>query len=202
MKKLLLFAACLAAATTAFGQSKGQVMLGGSVQIHALSDGKMYGGEPALKTTGFSISPSLHCFVSDHLALGIGIGYGYTMNKDVDSEYNISRNKVHSLAFTPSLVYYLKLAEKFYYTLQGFIWVDFSHAVDSEINTLGYGIGLSPLNFEFRPVEHWGIGFFCGSLTFQHNQTKFDKNDDSKYTGNAFNFALNSSCGIALRYFF
>lgn len=201
MKKLLLFAACLAAATTAFGQSKGQVMLGGSVQIHALSDGKVDGGEPVLKTTGFSISPSLHCFVSDHWALGAGIEYSYVMNKNTRSQYT-PRHRVHSFTFTPSVVYYLKLAEKFYYTPQGFIRVGFNHEVDSETNTWGYGIGLSPLSFEFRPVERWGIGFFCGNLTFQHNRTKFDKNDDSKYTSNAFNFALNSSCGIALRYFF
>ena len=70
-------------------------------------------------------------------------------------------NRTGLMVFRPSMYYYVKLSDKFYYNPELYIGLKFGNA-KSEVdeNTtykMGYNrfeIGVNVLNFEFRPTDH------------------------------------------------
>lgn len=201
-------------------QSKGDIMVSGSISISSSSEKDKVTGDEAFavdknKVGGegeFSIVPKVHYFISDNIAVGAGIGYmgnreftGYGDPAKFESPLYDSYGAFY---FEPSAYYYLKICNKFYYTPEVYIGIAAgkykeevykNDAVEVEpgVKTTMLGIGVRLAQFEYRFTDCFrlGLGFEFADLSYISAKSKDMFNDDkntSVYTSNRFNFGVNN----------
>ena len=120
-------------------------------------------------------------------------------------------NRTGLMVFRPSMYYYVKLSDKFYYNPELYIGLKFGNA-KSEVdkNTtykMGYNrfeIGVNVLNFEFRPTDHVGLGITCGNISYVNDKMKDVPTGTVKYDikTSEFRFRLQDSFAFTFRYLF
>lgn len=141
MKRLLFPAlALMLCIPTLSAQSKGDKYVGGIIGITTTSIS--IEGSSASQTT-FGFAPEFGYFASDRLRIGGSIGYQLTSS---DGE------TTHGLTAGPSLAYYVRLCDRFYYTPQ--LAVGFAFASTDGTSGYGFDAGLSLGAFEIRPSAH------------------------------------------------
>lgn len=205
MKRLLLFAFLLGLSFNLFAQQQGDMMVSGalswtsqSTKIKSGSTSETYKG-----TRNFSIIPQFHYFVIDQLSVGGGIGYALQKTPNESNSFD----KLGLFVIQPMASYYFSLNEKFYYVPRfaigfgiGNYKQQMSNDASLDSDAFAFNLGLSLLNFEFRPCENIGIMFSAGELGYQTVTVKADS--DNKNTSREFGFNLNAGATIGFNYYF
>ncbi len=201
MKKILIIAAAFLVSATAFGQKKGDMYVGGGLTLGAGTSSYTTSYEGTSSTTKgstpvtFSISPSFGYFLWDNIRVGGSLAYGVQAQPDSYS--------THTFMVGPEAAYYLRLADKFYYTpelgLYGGLYADSTHSGSTTTTTTwgAFSVGLSLAQVEFRPLGN--IAFAVDVMNMGYVYRSRTENDIKRSYG-SFNFDLNAS--VAVRYYF
>ena len=194
MKKIILFVAVLSFVTMTASAQNGW-FVGGSISGE-FSKVKLEldGTSGDTKTSTFSIVPSINKMFGNW-SVGLGLGYEHTKYDDQDKE--------GQFVLIPNVTYYLKIADKFYYTPGLNVGVGFgTYKYDDDIaddDIFSFSAAIKPLSFEFRPTECIGINFAAGSIGYGMKQYK---EGDYKETYSDFFFGLNTGATVTFKFFF
>ena len=117
-------------------------------------------------------------------------------------EKKIDKQLITISSIGPSIAYYVPITNTFYYTPQldiGGVLAKYNIKKSSSPPQIHYGfaLGLSPVNFEFRPTEHFGMNVNIMSLIYAYLYYK-DLDVSSHSIG--FNLCVNPSIGF--KYYF
>lgn len=154
MKKLFFCAlAAIVSLQVASAQKRGEMYVGGSLGVTTAS--ASIDGVSASATT-FGFAPEFGYFVADRLRLSGSIAYNLTSSGDTS----------HALTIGPSVAYYVRLCDRFYYTPEA--GIGFAYASAYGANGYGFATGLKFGAFEFRPASHCGISFSLLSLQYTY----------------------------------
>lgn len=139
MKKLFFCAlAAIVSLQVASAQKRGEMYVGGSLGVTTASasiDGI------SASATSFGFAPEFGYFVADRLRLSGSIAYNLTSSGDTS----------HALTIGPSVAYYVRLCDRFYYTPEA--GIGFAYASAYGANGYGFATGLKFGAFEFRPAS-------------------------------------------------
>ncbi len=202
----LLFAAC--SLMTLHAQQKGDKFIGTmvgfgiqktSVEVNNGSGATTEEGDPIIQ---IGIDPGFHYFVADNFRLGLQMSLQRQSQKGEDYNGSEVKNSVGTFIVGPEAAYYAHLADRFYFTPEvGFY---FAHSkVSEEISSTtesqklnGFALSFTPLKFEFRPTEHFGIATSLINISFI-NLKKQDTDDfDVKSKSFGLNLGFNPSVGV------
>lgn len=143
--------------------------------------------------------------------LSVGLGIGYSLEKDPNGRTGSDDEQLFDkkglFYFQPMASYYIPLGKKFYYVPRFYIGFGFGKNKSeltskevSEEDASQFRVGISALNFEFRPADHIGIMFNAGDLGYQTTVIKQD--GDNKVSNRDFSLGLNVGATIAFNYYF
>lgn len=212
MKKFLLIVCLGVLGMSLFAQEKGDMVVSGSISWTSNSV-KQKAGSQSEVTKGsrsFQILPEFHYFVCDKVAVGLGIGYA--LQKDPNGNTNTQNddqlfNKTGLFLIQPMASYYVSLCEKFYYVPRFYIGFGVGkYKVETDANNTSetdisrFNVGLSLLNFEFKPCEKIGVSFNAGDLRYELSRAKQDS--DNKVTRRDFSLGLNLGATVGFNYYF
>ena len=195
MKKLFFCAlAAIVSLQVASAQKRGEMYVGGSLGVTTASasiDGvttasASIDGVSASATT-FGFAPEFGYFVADRLRLSGSIAYNLTSSGDTS----------HALTIGPSVAYYVRLCDRFYYTPEA--GIGFAYASAYGANGYGFATGLKFGAFEFRPASHCGISFSL--LSLQYTYLSYSSGGYSA-SGNNVQFDFGVSPTIGFKYYF
>lgn len=211
MKRLLLCFAFVGMTSTLCAQEGGDMLVSGSLSWNSASTKTTVSGtsETAKGARSFEFIPQFHYFVIDKLSVGLGIGY--SMYKEPNGQFGTDDeqlfDKTGLFSLQPMVSYYVSLGKKFYYVPRFYIGFGFGKNKSeldsnetSERNASMFRVGLSLLNFEFRPVDRIGIMFNAGSLGYETLTVKED--GDNKLSSRDFSLGLNLGATIGFNYYF
>lgn len=208
MKKISIILAlvCVMGSTAAYAQYQGNMYISGSIGMSGNSSRHISGNTTVKSPGGFqmSITPQFGYFVMDNLEVHLGLSYGFT--KSVMDDNTFVNTSIFSII--PGVNYYLGIVEgKFYYTPGLDLAIGFggvsgkSGTVKQKLGGVtDFAISLSLLSFEYRPLDHFGISFRAGDMTYNFMQMKYT--DNSKTNTSSFDLGLNLSASIGFRYYF
>lgn len=137
--------------------------------------------------TSFGFAPEFGYFVADRLRLSGSIAYNLTSSGDTS----------HALTIGPSVAYYVRLCDRFYYTPEA--GIGFAYASAYGANGYGFATGLKFGAFEFRPASHCGISFSL--LSLQYTYLSYSSGGYSA-SGNNVQFDFGVSPTIGFKYYF
>lgn len=217
MKSLVFLWMCFIALAVS-GQNQGKVVVGGNFSLFTEKGTRNTDNisETTGKSTHFSLIPSIHYFITDSWSIGTGIGLEHTKiltrPGDEDKDTPDLYDKTNYFVLNPSAFYYLKLSEKFYYTPNIYLKLklgktkaDKTKKKVNETNRNAVNIGVTLLNFEFRPIEQLGLGISCGDVCYVYEMNKNNPSKDESSIKNktsTFHFSLQDTFSFAFRYYF
>ena len=187
MKKVFLAVLVLALPVALSAQEKGDMFISGNFAIDA-GGSKSTTGNVSVKNPSpltFEIAPQFGYFVVDRLEVDLALGYSLTRTKtgtDADGNNLFRRNNVFEIS-------------------PGVTSTDLSQSSSTKNGLTTFGFSLSALAFEFRPVEHIGVTFRAGALSYSMEHSS-DKNANSSTNENSFSFNLNRGVSLGLKYYF
>ena len=204
MKKNVLFAIAMLMSVTSFAQKKGDMYVAGSFatdfgsySMSSSADGYAT-SEKTPFGTSFEIGGDYAYFVADNVRLGLGVSFPFSSSpiEKVDGKW--LKDKTTEFEVNPNVAYYVKLADRFYYTPEIgilFQWstirtqISPSLTESTQISTWGGYINL--LAFEFQTSERIAIGVtFGGIAAYSSFYTYADY--DAKYKMNQYLGAFNN----------
>lgn len=205
-RTLLTLIAIVAVAFSASAQNQGEQTLGFNLgyntsKITAKIQVNDRQSDPVTVLGGDNLGVGVEYgyFVIDNLRIGGRIDYGYTANGD----------KTHSLSITPNIAYYVRLADRFYYTPNfsigfGLGTTEYS---DESFTMCGLATELQPLAVEFRPTERFAMSVSLCSLQYAFlsdtNTNKvLSQEITTKVSGSTFNFDLLANAQIGFKLYF
>lgn len=169
----------------------------------------------------FSVMPEFHYFIADNLSVGLGMGYSLykTPNGLTGWEGEQLFDKLYYVSVQPVAKYYIALNEQFYFVPRfyfGFLAGKYVDILDREktekVDVSGFNIGLSLLNFEFKPCGKVGVVFSAGDLKYEsYTECWKGYNSDGVFyphkekrtiTGNKFSLGLNLGATVGFNYYF
>lgn len=170
MKKITMLLLCVFSliGSTSYAQNKGEMFFGGNlgIGVTAIEDGTNF---------AMNFSPEYGYFVAKNFRVGVNLNYTY--------------NVAHLFTINPSIAYYVKLVDKFYYvpelTVGGGL-----EAFDDEAFGL-FQLGLNLFAVEFRPTQHFAVAVSMLNLSYAQLERV-----------NMFNFNLMGSSSVGLRFYF
>lgn len=210
MKKVLLtLVAIVAVAFTASAQKQGEQHIGANlgyntgktttkIQVNDQQNDAMtiFGGD------NLGVGVEYGYFVIDNLRVGGRINYGYTADD----------TKTHSLTIMPNIAYYVRLADKFYYTPNfsigfGLGTTGKDEYTDESFTMCGLATELQPLAVEFRPTEKFAMSVSLCSLQYaflsdSNTEEAFGQKITTKVSGSAFSFDLLANAQVGFKLYF
>ena len=213
MKKLVLFAVAMFVSVASFAQKKGDMFIAGSIsadcgtQTTSLSDGgySTSVSQPQSTTLGFGIEYGY--FVADNLRLAMAMSVPFSSSpvEEVDGEW--LQDKASAFAINPNVAYYVRLADRFYYTPEVGVSVNFGSLKEqvSKSETYktpfwGWDVYANLLALEFRVSEKIAIGAIVSGISYG-SAIYTNVDTEAKATINQFKFDLNNS-SVHFRYYF
>ena len=206
MKKIVLFSIAMLMSVASFAQKKGDMYVAGSFATefgsYAMSS-SADGYATSEKTpfgTSFEIGGDYAYFVADNVRLGLGASFPFSSSpiEKVDGKW--LKDKTADFYFSPDVAYYVKLADRFYYTPEIGMLFEWSRirtqlspslTESTSISTWGGYINL--LAFEFQVSERFAIGVTVGGIAAYSSVYTYN-DSDVKYKMNQFFCDLNNSC--------
>lgn len=184
MKRLIFFAlASIVSLQAASAQQKGEKYIGGYLGISTSSTS--ISSLPSTTSTVFGIAPEFGGFVTDRLRLSGAIAYELVSESD----------PTHALTIGPSVAYYVRLCDKFYYTPE--VGIGFAYTSTSDLKGYGFTTRLALVAAELRPSARLGISFSL--LALDYTQLSFP---DMDISGSSVQFNLGISPTIGFKYYF
>lgn len=171
--------------------SAGTIMLGGGFNFSSSTEET---ASDDLKSSSFSLVPSVGYFVSDNFAIGIDLGFNSSKYTNDDKET--------SFQFSPYARFYKFLAEeKFAIYGQGGVYFEsgkYDPETGNETKTGAFGIYVAP-GFAYFFNEKWALDLQLRGISFvSYDPDKDGDNDKEK----DFNFGANSfNPTLGFRYF-
>lgn len=178
--------------SSAFAQTTtGNMMIGGSFSINS---GNQETTGDDVKTSSFSITPTLGYFVADNLAVGVNVGFNSNtyFNEDKQTSFNVG----------PFVRYYKFIADdKFAFVADAGFNVG-SGTYDSELfgerKFSNFNIYVSP-GFAYFFSPKWSLDFQLSGISYNSSDPDKDNDDDKS---NSFEFGLSSfNPSLGFRYF-
>ena len=204
MKKTVLFSIAMLMSVASFAQKKGDMYVAGSFATefgsYAMSS-SADGYATSEKTpfgTSFEIGGDYAYFVADNVRLGLGASFPFSSSpiEKVDGKW--LKDKTADFYFSPDVVYYVKLADKFSYTpeigmLFGWsrIRTQLSPSLTESTSISTWGGYINLLAFEFQVSERFAIGVTVGGIAAYSSVYTYN-DSDVKYKMNQFFCDLNN----------
>ena len=210
MKKgLLTLVAIVAVALTASAQKQGEQTVGfnlgyntGKTTTKIQVNDQQGDAMTILGGDNLGVGVEYGYFVIDNLRVGGRINYGYTADG----------TKTHSLTIMPNIVYYVRLADKFYYTPNfsigfGLGTTGKDEYTDESFTMCGLATELQPLAVEFRPTEKFAMSVSLCSLQYtflsdSNTEEAFGQKITTKVSGSSFNFDLLANAQVGFKLYF
>lgn len=213
MKKVVLFSIAVLMSVASFAQEKGDMYLSCSFSTDfggAKTSTSLDGYESSVKEpfgTSSEISAEYAYFAANNtrLALEVAFPFSSTPFYEVDGEWIKGKNR--ALCICPNFSYYVKLADRFYYTPEIGALIEWSTIktkhpqVPTEyLSSSLWGGYISLLSFEFRVSERFAIGIAGGGIGFYSSNSAY-KGEDVSYRMNQFVCDLNKGSMQFIWYF-
>ena len=200
MKKILAtIIGILCLVSFANGQQRGDSYINGIIGVStgytSVNSGDYSESTPS--ETTFIIGAGYAFFPADRLRIELDAAYelqsvsngGYKQNTGV-------------ITIGPSIAYYVPITSTFYYTPQldvaaalGTYGVKSS--ITESVNCTGVGFEISPVKFEFRPTEHFGLDVNIMSLAYVYMKYK-----DLDVSSHSIGFNLCVKPSVGFKYYF
>ena len=170
MKKILLCLVALASTMLVSAQNKGDMYAGGTIGIGTSS---AILGKTSDTSATFNFAPEYAYFPAKNFRIGASVAYNLLTGENFATT-------THQLTIMPSLAYYAKVCENFYYVPT----LDF-----------GFNVALSLGSFEFRPKGKFG--FSINLLTVSYGLLSYRENGEKLNLSSVdFRFGVTPSVGI------
>jgi hypothetical protein len=211
MKKILFTLCALILGLSAHAQTKGNIVIGGSLELSTTGTKTSITHSGSTTTTegdgefmgGIGVNGGY--FINDNILIGVGLGYNGTSEEDGT---DINRQNIFQLA--PYASYYVKLSDKFYYTPTVKLGFEFAGnntldttdgSINNQISAFGIDLTFKPAAFEYRANEKIALGLSLGDLTFGHMTAK-PKNDNSiTFSSNAFDVNIMPGINFTMKFY-
>lgn len=215
MKRLVLLIGIVIFSMNAIAQDRGDMYI---LTSATASFGRSYGntfdnhGIPVSTTekplnTYLGVDLGFGCFVAKNFRLELSLGAYYERDpREKATSDSWLSNKYRGITVCPNLSYYVKLADRFYYTPEvgvafdlGKYVYDETLAISWEFPYRGYSIYANLIAFMYRVGPHFALSAIVGDLSYTHRSYY----DDGVvvYSGGASGFNLNSGSVAAQIYF-
>ena len=214
MKKNLLLAIAMLLSLASFAQKKGDMFIAGEISTNfgffttSSSEDGYATTEKEPYATWLAAGVKYGYFVADNWKLGLAASVpfqSYSYDSSADNEKFKSSSV--SLCLNPNVSYYVKLAEKFYYTPE--FGVSFQRCKETDklaskiIETSHYkslGVYLDFLALEYKVSDRFSISTYLGSIEWR--STKYSYEDtDIKEKIKDFYFSLNDA-SVYFKFYF
>ena len=204
MKKIVLFSIAMLMSVASFAQKKGDMYVAGSFATefgsYAMSS-SADGYATSEKTpfgTSFEIGGDYAYFIADNTRLGLGVSFPLSSSPIEKVNGKWLKDKTADFYISPDVAYYVKLADRFYYTPEIGMLFEWSRirtqlspslTESTSISTWGGYINL--LAFEFQVSERIAIGITVGGIAAYSSVYTYN-DSDVKYKMNQFFCDLNN----------
>lgn len=160
----------------------------------------------------FSINPEFSYFVADNFRVGVYAGIGFNSKPtSQDSNDNWLKQKSTTFSVGPVFAYYIKLADKLYYTPEiglGFAYSkgsqDLSTSQSYSLNIMGFYGSIYLAALEFRPTPKFGMVVSLATIGFGSMSSKEEEifGQNVKISSSAFSYNIGLDPTIGIRYYF
>lgn len=213
MKKLLLLFGVVILSLNVFAQNKGDMYVLTSVNASfgQMSSYQIYNNQSTL----YAEEP-----MDTQLGLGLGFGYfvannfrlelvvsGYSVKSPREKTSTVWLNDVNKgVQINPSISYFVKLADRFYYTPEIGAGFDFGKYVYEETVARsttypyrGYSLYANLLAFQFKVSQRFSLGVNAGDVQYTHGTYYYL--DEPFFESKSLGFRWNRGSISALLYF-
>lgn len=206
MKKAVLFSIAMLMSVATFAQKKGDLYVGGSFSTEfggytmSTSLDDYATSEKASVGVSSEIGAEFAYFVANNTRLGLEVYFPFSSSptEKVDGKWLKTKDK--ALVIVPSVAYYVKLADRFYYTPEiGILshWntskTPTSPSTTETLSDFSWGGYINLLAFEFQASERIAIGVTAGGIGAFTSIYAY-KGDDVKYKMNQITCEFNNAC--------
>ena len=213
MKKLVLFAVAMLVSVASFAQKKGDMFIAGTIsadfgtQTTSLSDGGYSTSVSQPLSSSFGFGVEYGYFVADNLRLAMAMSVPFSSSpvEEVDGKW--LKDKASSFAINPNVAYYVRLADRFYYTPEVGVSFNFGSLKEqlSKSETYktpfwGWDLYANLLALEFRVSERIAIGALVGGISYGSAIYR-NVDTEAKATISQFKFDLNNT-NVHFRFYF
>lgn len=215
MRKLVLLVGLVALSIGAFAQSKGEmyVLTTGHVSFGNVKEQSFNNNGMVTNTTKQPLTTYLRFdagfgyFVANNFRLELGLGAYYEKHpREQWSGNTWLSNTYRGFCVCPSLSYYVRLAERFYYTPEiGVNFIFGKYSYDESYNKTwncpyrGFSLYANLLAFSYRVGPHFALFVALGELDY--GQRSYYDEGKVFYSGNTTAIYLNSALVSAHFYF-
>lgn len=211
MKKNLLLAVAMLIGVVSFAQNKGDMFVSGnfSIDCGTYTTSTSLDGYSSSKKSNFDTSITLGAdfgyFIADNVRLGLTLWAPFTSSPIDEVDGKTLKSKSAILEITPNVAYYIKLADRFYYTPElgaslswGKIKNDISLTETESTPVSTWGIYTNLVSFEYKVSDRFSIGSVIGGLGWYSSIYKYP---DAKYKMNQFICSF-SDAAMLFRWYF
>ncbi len=213
MKKTIVISFLFVFSQLLIAQTKGDKYIAGSLSLSSGSqESELSTGSTSQTTsqplgTSFEIQGELAYFVADNIRLSIAIGRPYFSNPESKDGDKWLFSKTAAVSINPNIAYYVKIAEKFYYTPEvGYSYSFGSYKEELTASTTynadyrSSGIYGHIIAFEYRITEKIALGIMSGTIYSDSSKIK-DKESNTFLKNDSLGFRINEG-SIAVRLYF
>ena len=197
MKRILLLSIAMLMGIASFAQKKGDMYVSGffstefgryksSTTMDGYSSSGWYSHD-----SFFEIGAEYGYFVADNIRLSMGVSFPFSSSPSSDEDGEEFKYNVTSLSVSPNIAYYVKLADKCYYTpTAGLVYektkmkTKGSDLYASSSRATSWGGYINIIAFEFKVSDKFAIGINAGGVAAF--STKYSYSEDLKYKVNEF----------------
>ena len=213
MKKLLLLTVVMLISLGSYAQIKGDMFFGAAISAEFGYQEVVVSQDHYSTSTKQPLNASFGCgveygyFIANNLrlALALSVPFYSTPTEEYDGKW--LKNKITAVAVNPNFAYYVRLAERLYYTPEIGAIFNFCSAknqlTESKSHTgtyWGWNAYVNILALEFKVSEKVAIGAIIGGIRYG-SVIYNDKATDTKSTVNQLNFGFNNS-SVQFRLYF
>ena len=213
MKKTVLLSIAMLMSVASFAQKKGEMYVAGTFATdfgsYAMSS-SVDGYSTSEKTsfgTSFEIGGEYAYFVANNIRLSLGADFSFSSSPSSIVDVKRLKDKTIGFDIVPGVAYYVKLADRFYYTPEIamlFEWCTIKNQLSQSITestpVSAWGGYINLLAFEFQASERIAIGVTVGSIEAYSSIYDYKKYD-MKYKMNQFFCDLNNG-SLHFRWYF
>lgn len=213
MKQYLLAIAALFTSVALFAQAKGEkyIALSGGASfgnglVESYDGSKVTNSSNPLDTK-FFIMGELGYFVAKNFRLALGVGVPYTSTPTTKSGNTWLYSKVIAFQINPNIAYYVRLADRFYYTPE----VGFSYNIGNYLEEMiagsamtlklrGWTVYTNLFALEYRVSPKVAISTSIGTISYSKN--KYTAKGTTAYIKEGlFNYGFNDAT-VSVRFYF
>lgn len=213
MKKIALLIGIVFLSMNIFAQNKGEmyVLTSASASFGKMTGEEVYGFQSnetyqQPMDTYFDLSLGYGVFVAQQFRLELALS-AYSQRYPQEETGGVWLNNTYKgLYVAPSLAYYFKLADRFYYAPEIGASLDYgkySHETTVNSSTTfpykGYILYANWLSFQFRVSDHFALGIQAGDLQYSHRMYYYKHK--RYYLSESLGFRWNRGSINALFYF-